>query len=182
MNMTGMRSTVFRMRALAGVAVGILSVSLMEACAAARHPTQTAAPPAIVVMGLPTTPESTMTLTKRALGEIGGTLQQVQWHPTSAVLSTRYTRNRRGAGMTEVAVVATVARTVADSNMPLTLVELRAWAMDSMAVRRSPGDQIERSDTRVHRPRPITFEDVDDWESVEVVMRLLSQHGARRVR
>jgi hypothetical protein len=123
-----------------------------------------------------------MALTKRALGEIGGTLQAVQWNPTNVVLSTRYTRNRRGAGMSEIAVVATVARSVADALMPLTLVELRAWAMDSMAVRRTLGAAIESSDTRVHRPRPITREDVDDWESVEVVMRLLSQHGGRRVR
>lgn len=157
-----------------GLAVG--------ACAAMSHTTQTAAPPAIVVVGMPASPESTMTLTRRALGEIGGTLQAVQWHPTTAVLSTRYTRNRRGAGMSEIAVVATVARQVADSLMPLTLVELRAWAMDSMAVRRTLGAPIESRDTRVHRPRPITFDDVEDWESVEVVVRLLGQHGGRRVR
>lgn len=173
---------VFRVRALTGVLVGVLMAPLADGCAFAKHPTQTADPPAVVVMGLPASPDSTLALTKRALGEIGGTLQAVQWHPGSAVLSTRYTRNRRGVGMSEVAIVATVARTVADSLMPLTLVELRAWAMDSMSVRRTLGDPIERSDTRVHRPRPITFSDVDDWESVEVVMRLLSQHGARRVR
>jgi hypothetical protein len=135
-----------------------------------------------MVVGMPASPESTLALTKRALSEIGGTLQAIQWNPTTAVLSTRYTRNHRGAGMTEIAVVATVARTVADSMMPLTLVELRAWAMDSMAVRRTIGAAIESSDTRVHRPRPITLDDVEDWESVEVVMRLLSQHGGRRVR
>lgn len=163
-------------------AAACVVVASVGACAVAARSARTAAPPAIVVMGLPATPESTMSLTKRALGEIGGTLQAVQWHPGSAVLSTRYTRNRRGAGMTEVAIVATVARTVADSLMPLTLVELRAWAMDSMAVRRVMGDPIERADTRVHRPRPITFDDLDDWESVEVVMRLLAQHGGRRVR
>jgi len=170
------------MRALAGAAIGIASTALVYGCALAAHPTQTAGPPAIVVMGLPAMPESTMSLTKRALGEIGGTLQAVQWHQTTAVLSSRYTRNRRGVGMSEIAVIATVARTVADSNMPLTLVELRAWAMDSMSVRRVPGANIESADTRVHRPRPITFSDTEDWESVEVVMRLLSQHGGRRVR
>lgn len=97
-----------------------------------------------------------------AVGEVGGTLQAVQWHPTTAVLSTRYTRNRRGAGMSEVAIVATVARSVPDTLMPLTLVELRAWAMDSMAVRRTLGAPIERAETRVHRPRPITLDDIDD--------------------
>lgn len=166
------------MIAVSGLMVG-LSVG---ACALASRSTQTAAAPAIVVVGMPASPESTLTLTRRALGEIGGTLQAVQWHPTSAVLSTRYTRNRRGAGMSEIAIVATVARQVADSLMPLTLVELRAWAMDSMAVRRTLGAPIESADTRVHRPRPITFDDVEDWESVEVVVRLLGQSGGRRVR
>jgi len=179
MDLTEKRRPGFR-RLSHAVPVAVLAVA--GACAAASHPGQTAGPPAVMVVGMPASPESTLALTKRALGEIGGTLQAVQWNPTTAVLSTRYTRNHRGAGMTEIAVVATVARTVADSLMPLTLVELRAWAMDSMAVRRTLGDAIESSNTRVHRPRPITLEDVDDWESVEVVMRLLSQHGGRRVR
>ena len=172
----------FRARALAGAFSAVIAAGAMDACALARHPTQTADPPAVVLMGLPASPESAMSLTKRALGEIGGTLQAVEWHPGAAVLSTRYTRNRRGVGMSEVAIVATVARTVPDSLMPLTLVELRAWAMDSVSVRRTIGEPVEKSNTRVHRPRPITFSDVDDWESVQVVMRLLSQHGARRVR
>lgn len=182
MNKTGMRWVLFLGRARSGALVGLLAAGLVYGCAAVMHPAQTAGPPAIAVFGMPASPDSTMSLTRRALGEIGGTLQQVQWHPGSAVLSTRYTRNRRGVGMAEVAVVATVARTVADSLMPLTLVELRAWAMDSMAVRRTLGDPIEQSGTRVHRPRPITLEDVEDWEFVEVVMRLLSQHGGRRIR
>src|SRR6185503_12597386 len=101
---------------------------------------------------------------------------------TAAVLSSRYTRNHRGVGMSEIAVVATVQRNVPDSLMPMTLVELRAWAMDSMAVRRTIGANIESPSTRVHRPRPITFDDTEDWEPVEIVMRLLAQHGARRVR
>lgn len=162
--------------------VALVGAAVAAGCAMARNPTQTAAPAAIVVLGLPATPESTLALTRRALGEIGGTLQAVQWHATVAVLSTRYTRNRRGVGMSEIAVVATVGRTVPDSMMPLTLVELRAWAMDSLAVQRTLGAPIESPMTRVHRPRPITLEDVEEWESVEVVMRLLAQHGGRRIR
>ena len=159
-----------------------LSALALGACAVASKSTQNPAPPAIYVVGMPASPESTMALTRRALGEIGGTLQAVEWHPTTAVLSTRITPNRRGVGMREVAVVATVARMVADSLMPLTLVELRAWAMDSVSTRRTMGAPIESNSTRVHRPRPITLDDIDDWESVVVVWRILSQHGGRRVR
>src|SRR5256885_8297540 len=119
-----MSASQIHMRALTGAVAAVLLASLTDACALARQSTHTAEPPAVVVMGLPASPESAMSLTKRALGEIGGTLQAVQWHPGSAVLSTRYTRNRRGVGMSELAIVATVARSVPDSLMPLTLVEL----------------------------------------------------------
>ena len=185
MHLTGVGRSQFRgrpvMRSARSAPVAAF-VIVAGACAAAAHPTQTAAAPAIVMMGLPASPESAMSITKRALGEIGGTLQAVQWQPNIAVLSTRYTANRRGAGMREIAVVASVARSVPDTLMPFTLVELRAWAMDSLAVRRTIDAPVGSPDTRVHRPRPITFDDVEDWESVEVVMRLLAQHGGRRLR
>lgn len=185
MDLTGGEKGRFRDRPAANAAplMGLMSFALaVSACAAASNPTQTAAEPAVFVIGMPASPESTMTLTKRALGEIGGTLQAVQWHTNFAVLSTRYTANSRSAGTREIAVIASVARSVADSLMPLTLVELRAWAMDSVTMRRTINSPISSSDTRVNRPRPITLDDVEDWESVEVVMRLLLQRGGRRVR
>lgn len=183
MHLTGSIRGQFRSRRVAGAGpLGVLVLAASVGCAAASNPTQTAAAPAIVVLGMPTSPESTMTLTRRALGEIGGTLQATQWHPTVAVLSTRYTANSRSVGTREIAVVASVARSVPDSLMPLTLVELRAWALDSVPLRRTLGAPVSSPDTRVTRPRPITFDDAEDWESVEAVMRLLMQRGGRRVR
>jgi len=186
MHRTGMPEGRFRSRALTGAALGVLSVALAQGCAAtkqgATNVRATAAAPGIAVMSLPVMPESTLALTRRALSQVGGTLQAVQWHPSTAVLSTRFTRNRRGAGMREVAIVATVGRIVRDTSAPATLVELRAWALDSMAVRRVMGDPIERPQTQTHRPRPVTLDDTEDWESVEVVIRALAQLGARRVR
>lgn len=182
MHLTGSTWGQFRSRRVAGVCPLAVAALVTAGCAAASNPTQTAAAPAVVVLGLPTSPESTLMLTRRALGEIGGTLQATQWQKTIAVLSTRLTANSRSAGTREIAVVASVARSVRDSLKPETLVELRAWAMDSIPIRRGMAGAVTSENTRVTRPRPVTFDDTEDWENVEVVMTLLMQRGGRRVR
>jgi hypothetical protein len=151
------------------------------AASVASVATTTAPPPAIVLLAVPASPESTLVLAKFALGEVDGTLQAIQWRQNAAVLSTRYTRNHRGVGMSEIAIVAAVGRQVADSTRPLTLVEVRAWAMDSLAQRRQMGAPITNTGTVTHRPRPITLSDSTDWSSVETVLVVFEKHGARRL-
>ena len=161
----------------------IAALGAVGACARPNIPnlTGTAPPPAIVLLAVPASPDSTVMLAKFALGEVEGTLQAVQWQPNAAVLSTRYTQNRRGVGMTEIAIVAAVGRQVADTARPLTLVEVRAWAMDSSATRRQLGAPITTTGTVTYRPRPITFSDSTEWASVEFVLAAFERHGARRL-
>lgn len=159
-------------------AIGLVAVT---ACAAASAATMTAPAPAIALLAMPASPESTLALAKFALGEVDGTLQAIQWRQNAAVLSTRYTRNSRGVGMSEIAIVAAVGRQVADTSRPLTLVEVRAWAMDSLAQRRQLGAPITTTGTVTHRPRPITLSDSTDWASVEFVLQAFLKHGARRL-
>jgi hypothetical protein len=158
-----------------------LVLSGAGACAAASVATSTAPAPAIVLLAVPASPDSTIVLAKFALGEVDGTLQAIQWMPNAAVLSTRYTRNRRGVGMSEIAIIAAVGRQVADTARPLTVVEVRAWAMDSLAQRRQFGAPITTTGTVTHRPRPITLADSTDWASVEFVLQAFQKHGARRL-
>jgi hypothetical protein len=150
-------------------------------CSAATMATATAPAPAIVLLAVPASPDSTLALAKFAMGEVDGTLQAIQWRPNAALVSTRYTRNRRGVGMSEIAIVAAVGRQVADASRPLTLVEVRAWAMDSLAQRRQLGAPITTTGTVTHRPRPITLADSTDWIMVEYVLEALQKHGARRL-
>lgn len=161
----------------------VLTIGLVAAgaCAAASAATATAPAPAIVLMAMPASPESTLALARFALGEVDGTLQAIQWRPNAAVLSTRFTRNHRGVGMSEIAIIAAVGRQVADTSRPLTLVEVRAWAMDSLAQRRQLGAAITTTGTVTHRPRPITLADSTDWASVELVLAALEKRGARRL-
>lgn len=167
-----------RHKFLAKLAIALVVVG---ACSAAAVATSTAPAPAIVLLAVPASPESTLTLARFAMGEVDGTLQAIQWRPSAAVISTRYTRNRRGVGMTEIAIVAAVGRMVADTSRPLTLVEVRAWAMDSLAQRRQLGAPITTTGTVTHRPRPITLADSTDWIMVQYVLEAFEKHGARRL-
>lgn len=162
-----------------GLALAAAFCSVVACQAARAAAMQTAPAPTIVLFAVPHSPESTMALTRRALGEIGGTLQAIQWTPKAAILSTRYRRNVRGPGTREVAIVAAVGRETADTLNPLTIVEVRAWAMDSSATRREIGAAINSGQSNLHRPRPLSRSDSTDWESVELVLRLLQQHGGR---
>jgi hypothetical protein len=157
------------------VAVGACSTATMATMAG------TAPPPAIVLLAVPASPDSTLALARFALGEVDGTLQAIQWQPNAAVLSTRFTSHRRGVGMSEIAIVAAVGRQVADTARPLTIVEVRAWAMDSSATRRQLGAPITTTGTVTYRPRPITFSDSTEWASVEFVLAAFEKHGARRL-
>jgi hypothetical protein len=123
-----------RRRFLPVLAIGLVAAS---ACAAASAATATAPAPAIVLLAMPASPESTLALAKFALGEVDGTLQAIQWRPNSAVLSTRFTRNHRGVGMSEIAIIAAVGRQVADST-DLASVELVLVALEKRGARRLP--------------------------------------------
>ena len=141
----------------------------------------TAPPPAIVLLAMPASPESTLTLARFALGEVEGTLQAIQWQPNAAILSTRFNSRLRGVGMSVITIITAVGRQVADTARPLTIVEVRAWAMDSTATRRQLGAPITTAGTVVDRPRPLTFSDSTEWANVEFVLAAFEKHGARRL-
>ena len=164
--------------------VGVVA-AVVAACSAASNAasfaSQTAPAPAIVLISVSASPDSTLALTRLAMMEAEGTAQAIQWRPNAAILSTRYTRNRRGAGMTLITVMAAVGRKPADTVHVRTLIELRGWAMDSVATRRELGAPIMTTQTQVYRPRPLTFADSLDWASVDRVVQWLTRNGGRLV-
>src|SRR4051812_42266006 len=93
-----------------GCAIAGCHAATNAASGAANIATHTADAPAIVLISMPADPDSTLALTKLAMMEAEGTAQAIQWRPNAAILSTRYTRNQRGAGMTMITVLAAVGR------------------------------------------------------------------------
>jgi len=163
-------------------------VGIAEGCQ--RTTTATAPIPAatIVILAVPASPESTVKLAKVALGAIDGLVQLPQVRPAMTTVSTHYVRNRRGGGQTEVAVIAAVDRLPTDTLIPVTRVELGAWALDmAQAVtatqRRSglPTTPLSQNAPAIRRPRAITAADTNDWKALDIVAEAFIKHGARRV-
>lgn len=169
------------------------SIALVVALAGCRTPQAAEAPgplrpPTIYTFALPALPDSALKLAKYALAEIDGQVQLPQVRPKFVSVSTHYIRTRRGGGQTQVAIIAGLERQVADSSQPMTLVELRAWALDTQervtqSARRSgmPTTPLSLNAPAQKTPRAITAADVNDNGNLEIVYEAFVRLGARRI-
>jgi len=172
-------------------------ISVLIACGTVLTGCQSSAPAvgtsvrpaaAVYTLAVPATPDSAVKLAKSALGSIDGTVQLPQIRPKLTTVSTHYTRNRRGGGQTEVAVMVAIDRTPMDTAAHLTVVELRAWALDmaqqqTAGQRRSgsPQTALSTNAPALRRPRAITPVDTVDWQMLGYVLEALERLGARRL-
>ena len=174
--------------------LAILSaIVVVAACARAGTPVQqtgTTPNPVVFDYELAVRPESALTAARFALGTVDGTIQLPQIRPKFTTISTHYTRNRRGGGYRQVAIIIAVDReaTLRDS-APVTALELRAFALDMAqpapaGPRRSPfpSTALSTNAPALRTPRPITPVDTVDWQTLLLVAESLELKGARRLR
>ena len=167
-------------RRLPALVVAVLGA----ACAAASS--RTAASPEVFLLELPAAFDSTVILAKFALRAIDGSPQMPRVRPRTTSVSIHYTTPRQGGGHTQVAIIAAVSRSEADSNS--TRVELSAWLLDvahqlTPAQRRAgiPVTAITTNAPILNRPRSVTRADTAHFKSLEYVLESFVQHGARVV-
>ncbi len=169
--------------------IALAVATTVGACSSSAPPNAAGAPVAgAVLVAVVASPESTISLTRRALSTARGTLPIVEWQAQEALLSSSYTKNRGGPGTAEILVVAAVSRRTFNlmspqhgDVRPTTRVELRAWAMDSVAMRPVLGGSRATGFTRMHRPRPVSASDSTEWVFVLRVLEVLVESGARVV-
>lgn len=174
-----MRFPLFTAMALGSATVG---------CNSASAPSAIAPEAASILVAVVASPESTITLTRRALSAARGTAPSIEWQQDAALVSTSFTKNRGGPGTAEIVIVAAVSRRTYNvlspqhgTVVPTTRVELRAWAMDSVALRPVLGGSRTTGITRLHRPRPVSRADSVAWAPVLRVVEVFVENGARVV-
>ena len=179
-------------RPAAASCLAIVSVVIVAACSRAGGPApQASAAPTPVVFGfeLAVRPESALTAARFALGTVDGAIQLPQIRPKFTTISTHYTRNRRGGGYRQVAIIIAVDRepTLRDSAQ-VTALELRAFALDMAqpapaGPRRTPfpATALSTNAPALRTPRPITPVDTVDWQALLLVAESLELKGARRL-
>lgn len=128
-----------------------------------------------------------MKLARYALGEVGGAIQQARVQRDVVVIATRYTRERKNGGHTEVTIFAAVDRKPARLEPIATMVELSAWAIDVLPTRtglsapgRNPRDLPTLTTTSPmtvsssqEQPYRITRGDTLHWNKLEDVLNSL---------
>jgi hypothetical protein len=133
-------------------------------------------------------------LARYALGEVNGAIQQSKVQRDVIILSTRYTRERKNGGHTEVTIIAAVDRKPARLEPMTTMVELSAWAIDVEPSRtglastgRSPRDLPTLSTTSPttvsssqQQPYRITRDDTEHWNKLEDVLNTLIDVSTRK--
>ena len=166
---------------------GTVYVVLAAASAACTTASvNTAASPEVFALDVPATFDSTVNLARFALQAIDGSLQMPRVRPRTTSVSIHYTTPRRGGGHTQVAIIAAVNRSTADSSR--TIVELSAWLLDvahqlTPAQRRAgiPTTAITTNAPVLNRPRLVTPADTAHYKSLEYVLESFVQHGARLI-
>lgn len=170
----------------------VISVAVVAACAKAGSPVQQATPvsnPVVFGYELAVRPESALATARFALGTVDGAIQLPQIRPKFTTISTHYTRNRRGGGHRQVAIIIAVDREAAmRDSLPVTGMELRAFALDMAqpapaGPRRSPfpATALSQNAPALRTPRPITPVDTVDWQALLLVAESLELKGAKRL-
>jgi hypothetical protein len=143
--------------------------------------------PAVYSMALPVLPDSALKVVRFALGTIDGSIQLPQIRPKLTTISTHYTRNRRGGGHTQVAVMVAIDRRPLASESPATAIELSAWALDlaqptTASQRRSgmPQTPVSTNAPALRRPRAVTPNDTSEFRVLLTVLEEFQRLGARK--
>ena len=166
------------------------SVAVVAACTGAATRQSTASPnPVVFGYELTAPPESALVAARFALGTVDGSIQLPQIRPSYTTVSTHYTRDRRGGGQRQVAIIIAVDRaSTRRDSVSVTAIELRAFALD-MAQQVTPGPRrtpmpqtaLSTNAPALRTPRPITPVDTLDWHALQLVAQSLEARGARRI-
>jgi hypothetical protein len=170
------------------VLFAVAAASLGGACSSASVPSLRGSGPTILILSVPALPDSAIAFTRNALAEAKGTVPSIQWNQDDALLATRYRKNSRGAGTSEITIAAAVSRRATPGPDPAdartgatTRVQLQAWAMDSIPQRAVIGGTGISTETSMRRPKPISRADSTDWAPVQRVLDAMLLDGAQLV-
>lgn len=159
------------------------------ACSTAANPPEQAEPeqPPYYRLAVRAGADSAVKLAQFALASIRGQPQTPRIQGPLVIVGSRYHRDRRNGGHTEITMIVAIDRTARDS---ITQLELSAWALEVQPERTALAPTPRGLPTLTttspmtvsssqQQPYPVTREDKEHWRALMDVLEALIEQGVR---